>query len=131
MDESVPVSPKDLADHVGGPADGRVTSYVAHSCVRRATLGVPRGAYHPSMLDPLALLEAADHPGQNTTPQIAAILDVTENEADQALRQAERDGFVHEETNDSQNATPDRNPQAWCLTDDGREQRDRLRGVVP
>jgi hypothetical protein len=50
------------------------------------------------MIDPLALLEATDHRGQNTTPEIAAILDITENETVRALRQAERDGLVHEET---------------------------------
>jgi hypothetical protein len=82
------------------------------------------------MIDALALLEATDHRGQNTTPEIAAILDVNENEAEQALRQAERDGFVHEETDESRGVAPDFNHQAWFLTDAGREERDRLR-VIP
>jgi DNA-binding MarR family transcriptional regulator len=82
------------------------------------------------MIDPLALLEATDHRGQNTTPEIAAILDVTENEAEQALRQAERDGFVYEETDESRNVAPDLHHQAWFLTDAGREEQDRLR-IIP
>jgi hypothetical protein len=68
------------------------------------------------MIDPLALLEATDHRGQNTTPEIAAILDVTENETVSALRQAERDGLVHEETDESRNVAPDFNRQVWFLT---------------
>jgi DNA-binding MarR family transcriptional regulator len=91
---------------------------------------VLRAAYPPSMIDPLALLEATDHRGQNTTPEIAAILDVTENETVQALRQAERDGLVHEETDESRNVAPDFNRQVWFLTDAGREKRDRLK-VIP
>jgi hypothetical protein len=83
-----------------------------------------------SMIDPLALLEATDHRGQNTTPEIAAILDVTENQAEQALRQAERDGLVHEDTDESRNVAPDFNRQGWFLTDAGREKRDRLK-VIP
>ena len=82
------------------------------------------------MIDPLALLEATDHRGQNTTPEIAAILDVTENETVRALRQAERDGLVHEVTDESRNVAPDFNRQAWFLTDAGREKRDRLK-VIP
>jgi DNA-binding MarR family transcriptional regulator len=82
------------------------------------------------MIDPLSLLEATDHRGQNTTPEIAAILDVTENETLQALRQAERDGLVHEETDESRNVAPDFNRQVWFLTDEGREKRDRLK-LIP
>jgi predicted transcriptional regulator len=103
------------------------------AAARESKLGLRsdlRAAYHPSMIDSLALLEAADHRGQNTTPEIAAILDVTESEAEQALRQAESDGLVHEETDESRNVAPDFNRQAWFLTDAGRDQRDRLR-VVP
>jgi len=93
-------------------------------------LSVLRAAYPPSMIDLLALLEATDHRGQNTTPEIAAILDVTENETVQALREAERDGLVHEETDESRNVAPDFNRQVWFLTDPGRERRDRLK-VIP
>jgi DNA-binding MarR family transcriptional regulator len=82
------------------------------------------------MIDPLSLLEATDHRGQNTTPEIAAILDVTEDEAEQALRQAERDGLVHEETDESRNVAPDVNRQVWFLTDAGRDERDRL-SIIP
>jgi DNA-binding PadR family transcriptional regulator len=58
------------------------------------------------------------------------ILDVTENETVQALRQAERDGLVHEETDESRNVAPDFNRQVWFLTDAGREKRDRLK-LIP
>jgi hypothetical protein len=92
--------------------------------------GVLRAPYPPSMIDPLALLEATDHRGQNTTPEIAAILDVTEDEAEHALRQAERGGLVHEETDESRNVDPDSNRQVWFLTDAGRDERDRL-SIIP
>jgi DNA-binding MarR family transcriptional regulator len=61
-----------------------------------------------------------------TSAAIAERLGVAETDADAALREAGRDGFVVEERDESRFVGPDFNRQVWHLSDAGRVELYRL-----
>jgi len=83
-------------------------------------------------MDLYKLLTAVDTPefGVNppcaTSASIAARLGVSAAEAETALRQAEQDGWVVEEQDESVNAGANLDGQLWHLSADGREELFRL-----
>ena len=78
------------------------------------------------MIDLLDLLWAVTTKDQQTTPKIAAALNFSEAEADAALRQAERDGWVKEDIDQSRNVPPDFDRQYWHITEQGQAEMWRL-----
>ena len=78
------------------------------------------------MIDLLDLLWAVNTKGQHTTPTIAAGLGVSEAETAQALRQAERDGWIMEDEDLSTNVPADFDRQFWHLTEPGMKEMHRL-----
>jgi DNA-binding PadR family transcriptional regulator len=78
------------------------------------------------MIDLLELLWAVTTKNQHTTAAIAAATGLSEPEAAQALRRAERDGWVVEDMDESQNVGPDFDRQFWRITTEGQAEMHRL-----
>jgi len=70
--------------------------------------------------------DANEEPPYRTIAAIAARLGVEEAEAGRLLREAEREGLVVEEYDESRNVPADFNRQAWFLTPVGRAELYRL-----
>lgn len=72
------------------------------------------------------LLDAVNTKGVRTGADVAARLCVGANEASAQLREAEREGLVFEDLDESLNVGADFNRQYWRLTSEGREVWERL-----
>jgi DNA-binding MarR family transcriptional regulator len=77
------------------------------------------------MNDLLALLWMVNASGQRTTTEIAVGLDVTESEAVRVLTQAQSDGWVAEEIDESARL-PDSQRRFWYVTVSGLAEMQRL-----
>jgi DNA-binding MarR family transcriptional regulator len=87
------------------------------------TKGVVSTAVHLfKLLTAVGTRAQHEEPPFFTSEAIATRLGVSESEAENALRQAERDGWVAEEHDESRHVGPDFNRQVWHLTDGGREE---------
>jgi DNA-binding MarR family transcriptional regulator len=72
------------------------------------------------------LLDAVNLRDVRTTADVAARLNVDKAEAARQLREAEREGLVFEEFDQSTNMPADFDRQCWFLTKEGWDEWDRL-----
>jgi hypothetical protein len=78
------------------------------------------------MTELLDLLWAVTTKGQHTIGAVAAAMGVSAPEIEHALRQAERDGWVVEDVDESQNVGADFDRQFWHVTAQGQTEMHRL-----
>ena len=79
-----------------------------------------------ALLSAVYTRDAKEEPPYRTSEAIGTRLGVTAAEAESLLRDAEREGLVVEEYDESRNVPPDFNRQVWFLSEAGRTELYRL-----